>query len=420
MEYRLGHHSGKYRWISDRGTPRYADDGTFLGYIGACSDIQEEKDARDALKESEARFRVLAEDSPLPLMLHRDGRFIYLNAAALHLFRAGDESELVGQSVFDRIVPENQVSARERMRKVTEGGGEPVTFEQRFVTLEGAVVDVAVVGRMVSYDGLPAALAFAQDITGRKRLEESELRAKKAESLVLMAGSIAHDFNNLFQALLTSLELAEYKAKQAPEIARPLAAAKDVLRRAVVLSWKMLDFSGRAIARLERVDLAVLVDGWAAELGQQLGGAPRLELDLGSVPKVNADPEQLNKVLSSIFINAREAMDESGLLDGRVRLKLFVDFGEDRPINQTEGVWVVEPPEGPATVCLEIANDGPTPGPEVLSRMFDPFFTTKALGRGLGLASALGLLQAHRAGIHVLSGPGKGLVFRIHFPPAGA
>ena len=82
------------------------------------------------------------------------------------------------------------------------------------------------------------------------------------------------------------------------------------------------------------------------------------------------------------------------------------------------GPWLAEPPQVPATVCLDFANDGPLPPPEVLGRMFDPFFTTKALGRGLGLPSALGLLQTLGAGLQVLPDEAKGLTFRLHFAPA--
>jgi two-component system cell cycle sensor histidine kinase/response regulator CckA len=167
------------------------------------------------------------------------------------------------------------------------------------------------------------------------------------------------------------------------------------------------------------VDLANLLNQWTPELGWKLGGE-RLDLELGEVPMVNADSDRLRTVLGAILDNSREAMEEAGLPEGRVRLRLFVDFGEDRPGTHSAGVWVADPPAGLATVCLEVADEGPGAGPEILSRMFDPFFTTKALGRGLGLASALGLLQAHRAGVHVLPGKEQGLVFRIHFPPAGS
>jgi signal transduction histidine kinase len=226
-----------------------------------------------------------------------------------------------------------------------------------------------------------------------------------------MAGSIAHDFNNLFQALVVSLGIVEVKCADRPELRKPLVTAHEVLRRAIELSWKMLDFSGRASARLEPHGLDEVVASWAAHLER----SP--DLDLDPCPPVLADPRKLGKVLDSLLANAREAMEEAGRLEGVVKVKVFVASGEE---TAAPGFWVTDPPEVPGTVCLEFANDGPSPAPEVLARMFDPFFTTKALGRGLGLPSALGVLRAHGTSIQVLARVEEGLTFRFHFPPVNA
>jgi len=129
----------------------------------------------------------------------------------------------------------------------------------------------------------------------------------------------------------------------------------------------------------------------------------------------SADPANLRRAVDAILLNAWEAMDDVSAPQGRVWLKVSESAGGDPAL----GFWAVPHPGAGSTVCLEIANDGPSPRPEVLPRMFDPFFTTKALGRGLGLASARGLLQAQGAGIQVLPRAEGGLSFRLHFPPAG-
>jgi len=188
-----------------------------------------------------------------------------------------------------------------------------------------------------------------------------------------------------------------------------------VLKRAIALSWKMNDFSGRGISRMVRLELPELLRRWAPASGARHGGRVP-HLDLEGVPPINGDPARLEGALDAIVANAWEAMDEAGVAGGQVRARLFVDHQEGPRGSAAMGVWASERPRGPWTVCLEIANDGTWPGPEVLSRMFDPFFTTRFVGRGLGLASVLGVLQSHGAGIHVLPGPQGGLAFRIHFP----
>ena len=193
-----------------------------------------------------------------------------------------------------------------------------------------------------------------------------------------------------------------------PDVLKVVATAETALAQATRLSWKMNEFSGRVFSRMETIEVSGLIRTWATE---QSG--PPLVLDLEAVPAIVADPNQLRTVFAAILDNAREALREAGLPEGRLHVGLRLDPAPDLSL----GHWAGESPkEGPA-VCLSFANEGPSPTVEVLQRMFDPFFSTKAQGRGLGLASAVGLLQANRAAIQVVPGHGQGVAFRLHFPP---
>ena len=97
-----------------------------------------------------------------------------------------------------------------------------------------------------------------------------------------------------------------------------------------------------------------------------------------------------------------------------------MDYGEDRREGGAASYWRLRRPPCPATVCLEVADDGPGVAPDQLNLICDPFFTTHELGRGLGLAATAGILHAHRAGLHLLNGEGGGLILRLHFPPSGS
>ena len=244
-------------------------------------------------------------------------------------------------------------------------------------------------------------------------MQENELRARKAESLVLMAGGIAHDFNNLFQAIQGNLEIIWMRAKGVPPIAEPLSRAQGALNRAVSLSWKMLDFSGHGFVQLESLDLENWLPAYLATLQLDLPPTFHLDLACGPVPRVLADRSKLEQMLKAIVDNSREAAGPRGSL----RLRLHVDFGEDQARPGEAGIWPLRRPGLPATVCLEIGDDGPGVPEEKLHLICDPFYTTKEPGRGLGLSVVLGLLRAHRAGLHILNGAGKGLILRIHFPP---
>jgi signal transduction histidine kinase len=110
-------------------------------------------------------------------------------------------------------------------------------------------------------------------------------------------------------------------------------------------------------------------------------------------------------------LNAKEALGtKGGAIQVRTELRL-------EPGNEAAGVWINPAPAGPA-VCLVVEDTGSGMSREVLERAFDPFFTTHLHGRGLGLSAALGILQAHNAGLWVDTEEGRGTTFRIHFPPS--
>ncbi|HJV49510.1 MAG TPA: PAS domain S-box protein [Geothrix sp.] len=502
---------------------------------------------RTSLQESEARFRAVAEESPVAIFLYRDDRFIYVNPAGVALLKARGPEDLVGTSMLARVHPERRELVRHRVAEAVEQGLSKSVGEERLLALDGTVLEVEVQGRPIMYGGLPAVMSFVQDIGQRKRDTEalvesearfrsladtapvliwlsdanglctyfnqswltwtglnpeqaygrgwaafihpedlprcaeaasahfkshepftlefrlrhhsgayrwisdrgtprfasdgsflgfigagidiqdlkdaesavwnSEFRARKAESLVLMAGGIAHDFNNLFQGVLGYLEIAASKARDNASLVGTLNKAVETLRRAIGLSWKMLDFSGRGLMKLESLDLESWLPAFLATLHLELPPTFQLDLACETVPCIEGDPSKLEQVVRAVVDNAREAAGAEG---GRVHVRLRPDFGEDRPGSASPGVWPLARPDGPATVCLEISDEGPGLRADQLNLICDPFYTTKELGRGLGLAAAVGILRAHHAGLHILGGEGKGLILRMHFPPGGA
>jgi signal transduction histidine kinase len=253
-----------------------------------------------------------------------------------------------------------------------------------------------------------------QDISEKKRSEETFQRTQKLDSLGVLAGGIAHDFNNLFQVIQGNMEIIWMRAKGVPPIAEPLSRAQSALNRAVSLSWKMLDFSGHGFVQLESLDLENWLPAYLATLQLELPSTFHLDLTCEPVPRVVADRSKLEQMVKAIVDNSHEAAHPRG---GGMRLRLHADFGEDQPRPGESGIWPLKRPAVPATVCLEIADDGPGVPPERLHLICDPFYTTKEPGRGLGLPVVMGLLRAHRAGLHILNGDGKGLILRIHFPP---
>lgn len=540
---------GKPRVYLEAKTPLYADPERtkITGLLGISTDISERTQTLDALSESEARFRTVVEESPVAIFLHREGHFTFLNPAALRLFRASRQGDLLGTPVLDRIHPDDLDLVRKRIAQGYEHGYPNASLEQRLIALDGTIVEAEAQACPVTYSGQAHLMVFAQDITVRKKIMaelqesetrfrtladsapvfiwtsdteggcshinqawtdwtgqgidqalgngwttflhrddlqvtqaayqgsvaarlpfamefrlrhhsgtyrwisdrgvprfaadgvflgyigagidiqdrkaaeaailESELRARKAESLVLMAGGIAHDFNNLFQSLQGNLEVVGMRAQGNPFLTEPLNRALGALNRAVSLSWKMLDFSGHGFVQPLQLSLETWLPAYVETLRLEFPPAFDLQLACEPAPPIKGDRSKLEQVLKAILDNALEAAATSA---SQIRLRLFVDFGADRPGPESPGVWPLRRPQVPATVCLEIADDGPGVPPEHLDLICDPFFTTRDPGRGLGLPAAVGILTAHRAGLHILNREGGGLVLRLHFPPGGA
>ncbi len=397
------------RWFRMTATPLDGPAACLVNHV----DITETREAEEEARDSAGLFRELFDQTPDPVTLSDfpGGQILLVNPAWSALTGVSLE-EAAGRDPAERgvwIDPGSRAAILEELRATGVCTKSMVDLRCR----GGDVRRMLLSCTLVDVQGGPKVLMAARDITALQRAQDAEALARKADSLVLMAGSIAHDFNNLFAGLSAGLEIIAMQARSPEDVLQGVATAKAVLNRAVALSWKMNDFSGQGIVRMARLELGDLLRRWAPASSARHGGrAPVLELEMAA--PVMADAARLEAALDAIVANAWEAMDDAGVAGGRVRARLFMDRGEDGPAGG-EGLWAAERPAGAWTVCLEIANEGPWPDPGVLSRMFDPFFTTHFVGRGLGLASVLGVLQSHGAGIHVLPAPGGGLAFRIHF-----
>jgi PAS domain S-box-containing protein len=260
-------------------------------------------------------------------------------------------------------------------------------------------------------------LTLIRDITEQRRAEEERRQleaqaqsAQQLEGLGVLAGGIAHDFNNLLMAILGRIGLvgatvAADDAASRDDLAEMDAAA----RRAALLCQQMLAYAGRGGARIEPVDLCLLVQDMSAMLAIPLAKRASLERDYAAPSVVvNADAGQIRQLVMNLVTNAAEAMGEQG---GAVRLRLGLTELRS-PHAAAAGIML---PAGGYAV-IEIADSGPGMDAGTLQRVFEPFFTTKFTGRGLGLAVVLGIVRSHRGGIDIDSAPGRGTTVRVLIP----
>jgi len=238
------------------------------------------------------------------------------------------------------------------------------------------------------------------EIEQRKQAEEELLRARKLESLGVLAGGIAHDFNNFLTVVLGNTELAKMQMEPGHPVREVLDQIATACQRAAFLSSQLLTFAkgGAPIRRVASVARLVLDAVNLIRAGSAFGIDVHLAGDLWCA---EIDENQIGHVLHSILLNARQAMPEGGII------KL-----------SAENILLDGPAPAAAGPCVRISvrDYGCGIPPEILPRIFDPYFTTKPGGSGLGLATAYSIVSKHGGQISVASKSGEGSVFTIDLP----
>jgi signal transduction histidine kinase len=248
----------------------------------------------------------------------------------------------------------------------------------------------------------------------RRDLEEQLRHAQRLESLGVLAGGVAHDFNNILTGILGNASLATEILPSDNQAMPLIEAVVSAAEHAALLTRQLLAYAGKGQHFVERIDLSALVRSCLSLLRLSVSRNIGIALDLAdSLPPIAADRGQIEQVLMNLVINAAEAIGPR--VSGSVAIRTGVSQFAPGPL---AGNVAGQPLAGGQYVFLEVSDTGPGIPQQVQSRMFDPFFTTKFTGRGLGLSAALGVVRAHGGALLVRSGPGEGSTFTAHFPLA--
>jgi signal transduction histidine kinase/ActR/RegA family two-component response regulator len=237
------------------------------------------------------------------------------------------------------------------------------------------------------------------EIAHREQAEEELLRARKLESLGVLAGGIAHDFNNFLTVVQGNIEVAKTQLKEQEAAQEFLDQAAGACRRAKFLSSQLLTFAkgGAPVRRVVSVAELVTDAVQLARTGSPVGIEVTIAEDLWSA---KVDPGQIGQVLHNILLNARQAMPGGGTIEVQA---------ENVGLQDTSG-------EGDRQVRISIRDYGRGISADVLRRIFDPYFTTKPGGAGLGLATAYAIVLKHGGHIAVESAPETGTVVTVDLP----
>jgi signal transduction histidine kinase len=225
-----------------------------------------------------------------------------------------------------------------------------------------------------------------------------------------MAGGVAHNINNMLLPILGYLRMARSQISAGSLLAAYLEQIELAAKRLAGLSCNMLAYTGKGGIRREALDISGLIRTLEPLLATITVRQIELRyLPTRDLPLIEADRNQLRRVVTALVTNAVEAIgEEKGIVTIRTGVSKADRFSE-------ESVKEEFLPES-VLVFLEVADNGHSIPPEIMEKIFDPFFSTKLVGRGLGLAAVQGIVRGHGGAIGVTSRPGEGTVFRIFFP----
>ena len=398
----------RLKWMTWAGSGIVCALGVTLWLAGS---LRERKRVEAALRQSEARFRSLANTAPVLIVASRsDGQATFFNKTWLDFTGRTMEQEL-GDGWIESVHPDDRDHTWARYEQ-SFAARENCSIEYRLRRSDGEY-------RHVICNGVPrfepdgtfgGYIASCVDLTDIRNAQEEAHERQNLESLGVLASGIAHDFNNLLGGALAYSELAQAKLAEGAAPDDELRNIRDVATRGSEIVRQLMIFAGNESGALEPVDVSSLVTEMLEllKVGVSKHAALKTSLPKG-LPRVRANPAQIRQVVMNLVTNASEAIGDGEGVTEVMTDRLAVGSGS----NQLEAEKNV--PEGDY-LRLEVCDTGSGMTPDTQRRAFDPFFTTKFVGRGMGLAMAQRIVRGLGGGIHVVSSPGNGARIQVLLP----
>lgn len=404
IDHRIVLPDGRVRIVNGRAEVAFDTDGRPVRLSGTVQDVTERRVAEAHIEESERKFRSLMENMPVGIAVTtEDDRILEANTALWKMFGYGSKEEFLkgkAASLYHGMDESGRVA-----EAIRRGGVKDLEFRAR--RKDGAEF----IGSLTSLvqkaeDGRPRFISLFQDITEKKMMENEILKAKKLETIGDLAGSIAHDFNNLLVGILGRISVAMEYVEKDGKLHEILRGVEEAALRTKGLTRQFLTFSKGGQPVKEAVPVADLLRS-AADLVLRESGVRCVFSFPDGVVYADMDEGQVGQAMNNIILNARQAMDEGGVVEIEAK-NVTVAAGDPLPMDPGRYVKV------------SIKDNGRGIPDEDLNRVFDPFFTTRQRASGLGLAVTYSVIKKHKGHITVESKEGGGTTVHVYLPASVA
>ena len=400
-------------------TPMRDSDGSLVGVLGIARDITERKNAENALRMNEQRYKSAQRMGNVGNWEYDivDEK-IWLSEQAKHILGIDPVRQYISLEELECCIPEKKMVHQALMDLIDHSKRYDIKYE--FVSgkdrTKKILRSIAEVNR--EENGTPLkVVGVVQDITQQNRAEkenealEKQLRqAQKMEAIGTLAGGIAHDFNNILAAILGFAEMAREECLPGSTIAGDLDQVILGGLRAKDLVKQILTFSRQAKAELIPLKPASFITEIIRLLRPSLPTTITIEQNIDSVTNlILADPTQIHQILLNLSTNAMHTMEEGGGI-------LTISLSEKE---FTQEDLLSNPHCKPGKyIELSIADTGPGVDPEIVEKIFDPYFTTKDIGKGTGMGLSIvhGIVKSYQGFITCHNQPASGAVFCIYLP----
>ena len=404
--WRIRQDGGRF-WANVVVVPIRDEGGRHIGFAKITRDLSERREAEEALRRSEERFRLLVQgviDYAI-YMLDPEGRVSSWNAGAERI-KGYDAKEIIGEHFSRFYQPEDRAQGVPQRALATAAEVGRFEAEGWRVRKDGTRFWASVVIDPIRDDSgqLVGFTKITRDLTERRatqealqKAQEQFFQAQKLEAIGKLTGGVAHDFNNILAAILGSLNLAKRRMADGEDVSRFMDNAIQAAQRGATLTQRMLAFARKQELEIEPVDLLDCVRNMTEILGRTIGAGITIRTEFPLVvPRVMADRSQLELALMNLVVNARDAMPEGG--------EIVLRAGES-----------VLPDQEGRFVYLSVRDEGEGMDAETVSRAAEPFFTTKGVGKGtgLGLSMVQGMLEQCGGRLELTSEVGKGTTATI-------